>query len=39
METAQKRPGKAPKVAVAAALLAPLTLTACGGPARNPPTC
>ncbi|TYB57784.1 sugar ABC transporter substrate-binding protein [Nonomuraea sp. PA05] len=35
METAQKRHGKAPKVAVAAAVLAPLTLTACGGAAAS----
>lgn len=35
METARKRPGKAPKVAVAAAALFPLTLTACGGTASS----
>ncbi|MEW1845234.1 sugar ABC transporter substrate-binding protein [Nonomuraea angiospora] len=35
MKTARKCPGKAPKVAVAAAALVPLSLTACGGSASS----
>ncbi len=37
METAQKRRRKAPKVAVAAVALFPLSLTACGGAAASGP--